>query len=191
MRLTNYSDFALRTLMYLAVRADEDTLATITEIANSYQISRSHLTKVIHQLAQIGYIESIRGKNGGIRLAKDPKDIVLGDVIRHTEPDFYMVACFQPPHGSDDDSAKNKAQTSKSNTSKAKPIPEETIPLKQQTGKTEAKPVLSCSITPACHLKSVFAEAIQAFLQVLDNYTLADVVTNDEELWQILKLHLS
>ena len=78
MRLTNYSDYALRTLMYLAVIPDRDTLATITDIANSYQISRSHLTKVIHQLAQIGYIESIRGKNGGIRLAKPATDIILG-----------------------------------------------------------------------------------------------------------------
>lgn len=95
MRLTNYSDFALRTLIYLAVRPDRDELATINEIAEAYQISKSHLTKIIHQLAQLGFIDSVRGKNGGIRLARPPEQINLGEVVRHTEKDFDIVPCFE------------------------------------------------------------------------------------------------
>ena len=166
MRLTNYSDYALRTLMYLAVIPDRDTLATITDIANSYQISRSHLTKVIHQLAQIGYIESIRGKNGGIRLAKPAADIILGEVIRQTEPDFHVVPCFAL-------------------------LPSRTKPQENQVESlnTPMKYSESCAITPVCKLKSVFAEATQSFLKVMDDYTLADIGNNEEELWQILKFH--
>ena len=166
MRLTNYSDYALRTLMYLAVMPESETLATITDIANSYQISRSHLTKIIHQLAQIGYIDSIRGKNGGIRLAKPAKDIILGEVIRQTEPDFQLVPCFARVNVAAHD--KNSETTS-------------TKPPK--------KPAEICEITPVCKLKSVFYQATQAFLQVMDSYTLADIVANEEELWQILKFH--
>ncbi|WP_227430938.1 Rrf2 family transcriptional regulator [Psychrobacter sp. I-STPA6b] len=102
MRLTNYSDYALRTLIYLAVVPDKHELATISDVADSYQISKSHLTKVIHQLAQLGYIESIRGKNGGIRLAKAPENINLGEVICHTEPDFAIVPCFDSQNTSDE-----------------------------------------------------------------------------------------
>ncbi|WP_296405308.1 Rrf2 family transcriptional regulator [Psychrobacter sp.] len=166
MRLTNYSDYALRTLMYLAVMPDRHTLGTITDIANSYQISRSHLTKVIHQLAQIGYIESIRGKNGGIRLAKRAEDIVLGDVLRQTEPDFYLVPCF----------AHAALDIKQSNT-------------ELNTVEAMTDSASRCVITPVCKLKNVFAEATQAFLQIMDNYTLADIVDNDDELWQVLKIH--
>lgn len=168
MRLTNYSDYALRTLMYLAVIPERETLATITDIANSYQISRSHLTKIIHQLAQIGYIESIRGKNGGIRLAKPAEDIILGEVIRQTEPDFQLVPCF--------------AQV----TTKLTGQSTESSPVK-----IPKKPAEICEITPVCKLKSVFYQATQAFLQVMDSYTLADIVANEEELWQILKFQKS
>lgn len=83
MRLTNYSDYALRSLIYLAVRPTPETLANISDIASSYHISKSHLTKIIHQLGQLGYIESVRGKGGGIRLAVAPKDINLGVLIKH------------------------------------------------------------------------------------------------------------
>lgn len=170
MRLTNYSDYALRTLMYLAVIPDRDTLATITDIANSYQISRSHLTKIIHQLAQIGYIESVRGKNGGIRLAKPATDINLGEVIRQTEPDFDLVACFTPPES---ESEAQGLQTERT---------------KERTVSTVTDPKC-CAIAPVCQLKSVFVEATQAFLAVLDNYTLADIVANEEQLWQVLKVY--
>jgi len=94
MRLTNYSDYALRSLIYLATKPEPHLLANISDIANSYHISRSHLTKIIHQLGQLGYIDSVRGKNGGIRLACAPKDINLGVLIKQIEPDFNLVECF-------------------------------------------------------------------------------------------------
>ena len=94
MKLTNYSDYALRSLIYLAVKPEPQALANISDIANSYDISRSHLTKIIHQLGQLGYIETIRGKNGGIRLARAPENINLGILIKQIEPDFALVECF-------------------------------------------------------------------------------------------------
>ncbi len=94
MRLTVYTDFSLRLLMYLAVK--EDGLATIAEVAESYGISRNHLMKVAHQLGLAGYVTSVRGKNGGLRLARAAETIVLGDVVRRTEPDLALVPCFHP-----------------------------------------------------------------------------------------------
>ena len=78
MKLTNYSDYALRSLIYLAVTPKDGELANIDDIAQAYDISKSHLTKIIHQLGKLGYIESVRGKGGGIRLAKDPSEINIG-----------------------------------------------------------------------------------------------------------------
>lgn len=93
MKLTNYTDFSLRVLLYLALKT-ENELSTIKEIAESYQISKNHLMKIIHELGQLGYIETIRGRNGGIRLAKQPKDINIGEVVSKTEEDFHIVNCF-------------------------------------------------------------------------------------------------
>lgn len=95
MRLTNYTDYSLRVLIYLAVKPNGDK-STITEITEAYQISRNHLTKVIHQLGQIGLIETTRGRGGGIVLAKTPADIKIGNVVRETEEDFRIVECFGP-----------------------------------------------------------------------------------------------
>lgn len=92
MRLTVYSDYALRLLMFLAVRGN--TLATIPQIAKAYNISSNHLMKVVHQMGQAGYIETVRGRSGGMRLARPASDIVLGEVIRFTEPDMDIVPCF-------------------------------------------------------------------------------------------------
>ena len=94
MRLTVYSDYALRVLMYLAVK--QDGLATIAEIAESYDISENHLMKVAHQLGIAGYVETVRGRGGGLRLAKPVETIGLADVVRHTEPDMAIVSCFKP-----------------------------------------------------------------------------------------------
>jgi len=94
-RLTVYTDYSLRTLLYLGVLG-QDHLATIQEIADAYQISKNHLMKVTYDLGQHGYIETIRGRGGGIRLAMDPKDINIGEVVRKTEEDFHIVECFNP-----------------------------------------------------------------------------------------------
>ena len=96
MRLTVYTDYSLRMLMYLAVKGDGR--ATIAEVAEAYGISKAHLTKVAHQLGLAGYVETIRGKGGGLRLARPAEEIGLGDVIRRTEPDMALVPCFEPVH---------------------------------------------------------------------------------------------
>jgi len=97
-RLTVYTDYALRLLMYLAVK--DDGLATIAEVAKSYGISKNHLMKVAHQLGVAGYVCTVRGRGGGLRLAKPIGAINLGDVVRHTEPDMALVPCFAPDSAS-------------------------------------------------------------------------------------------
>ena len=94
MRLTVYTDYALRVLMYLALK--EDRLATIAEIADSFGVSKNHLMKVAHQLGVAGYVETVRGRGGGLRLAKPVEAIGLGEVVRYTEPDMAIVACLKP-----------------------------------------------------------------------------------------------
>ena len=131
MRLTVYTDYALRVLMYLAVK--EDGLATIAEIAKSYGISRNHLMKVAHQLGVAGYIETVRGRGGGLRLAKPIEAIGLGEVVRYTEPDMAIVSCFKPLDA-------------------------------------------PCAIRPCCVLRRALEKARDAFLEVLDGYTLDDLV---------------
>ncbi|WP_347549499.1 Rrf2 family transcriptional regulator [Pseudalkalibacillus hwajinpoensis] len=145
MRLTNYTDYSLRMLIYLG-SMKEDKLTSIQEIADAYQISKNHLMKVAHELGKKGYIETIRGRNGGMRLSKLPKDINIGKVIRSTEEDFNLVECF--------DSERN-----------------------------------ACIISPACHLKHVLHEALSAYFEVLDGYTLADLIVNDHKLRQLLFKH--
>ena len=92
MRLTNFSDYALRVLMYAAAQGDR--LITIEETADVYGISRAHLMKVANQLTRTGYLKAVRGRSGGLMLAKRPNRIKLGDVLRATEPDFALVECF-------------------------------------------------------------------------------------------------
>ena len=92
MRLTTLSDYALRVLMYAAVSGDR--LLTIEETARTYQISRAHLMKVVNILVRKGFLNGIRGRSGGFMLARAPETIVVGDVIRATEPDFTLVECF-------------------------------------------------------------------------------------------------
>ncbi|WP_372964438.1 Rrf2 family transcriptional regulator [Marinobacter sp.] len=142
MHITRYTDYSLRVLIYLAAQ-DGDRLSTIQEIADSYGISKNHLMKVVHQLNKKGYIETVRGKKGGMRLHRAQKDVNIGVLVRETEQDLSLVECF-----------------SGNNT---------------------------CRITPVCGLRNIFDEALQAFLSVLDNYTLADVVQGKQES-QLLRL---
>ena len=102
MRLTDYTDYALRVLMYLGARPGR--LVTIQEIADNHAISKNHLTKVVHRLGMAGLVVTMRGRTGGIRLARAPASITLGAVVRMTEPDFTMVECF--------DEAKNSCSLS-------------------------------------------------------------------------------
>jgi Rrf2 family nitric oxide-sensitive transcriptional repressor len=92
MRLTLYTDYSLRVLLYLAY--SKDRTVTITELADFYKISRNHLVKVVHELGLSGYILTTRGKHGGIRLAYPADKIIIGEVIRRTEPDFDLLECF-------------------------------------------------------------------------------------------------
>lgn len=131
MRLTVYTDYSLRVLMYLALKGDG--LATIEEIAKSYGISKNHLMKVAHQLGVAGYVETVRGRHGGLRLAKPAKAIGLGEVIRHTEPDMAIVMCFEPVNA-------------------------------------------DCALMPFCVLHNALKRALNAFIEVLDDYTLSDLV---------------
>ena len=94
MRLTSFTDFSLRTLMYLAM--NRERLVTVQDIADDHGIARNHLTKVVHHLGQLGYVTTLRGRNGGLRLACEPEAIRIGEVVRHTENDFNMAACFDP-----------------------------------------------------------------------------------------------
>jgi Rrf2 family nitric oxide-sensitive transcriptional repressor len=92
MRLTVFSDYTLRVLMYLAL--DRTRLATIPEVATAYGISENHLMKVVHHLARAGIVESVRGKGGGIRLARAPEEIRLGEIVRASEGDAPIVECL-------------------------------------------------------------------------------------------------
>lgn len=143
MRLTNYTDYSLRVLIYLALKKDFE-LCTIKEIADTYQISKNHLMKIIHELGKLGYIDTIRGRHGGIRLAKKPEEINIGEVVSKTEEDFHIVDCF------------NKENH-------------------------------YCVITSACKLKHILAEALLAFVNVLKEYTLEDLIENKGDLYQLLE----
>lgn len=95
MHLTLHSDYALRVLMYLGLRGRE--IASIQEIAAAYGISANHLTKVVQRLGRAGFVETMRGRGGGLRLAKPPEEIRIGAVFRCTEEDLTLVHCFSDP----------------------------------------------------------------------------------------------
>lgn len=140
MRLTTFSDYSLRVLIYLGIQ--HENLTTIASIAKAYQISENHLTKVVHHLAQRGYIETIRGKGGGMRLAKAPEDINIGKLVRDTEGDTGLLPCVD---GEGD-----------------------------------------CCIIPACRLIGILHESLEALYQVLEKYTLADLLVKKAPLARIL-----
>jgi len=143
MRLTVYTDYALRLLTYLAVK--DDGLATIAEVAESYDVSRNHMLKVAHQLGVAGYVETVRGRTGGLRLARPAADINLGDVVRNTEQDMALVPCMSPADA-------------------------------------------ACAIRPSCLLKRALGRATAAFMDVLDEYSLGDLVKPRHALRNLLEI---
>lgn len=143
MRLTLHTDHALRMLMLLAIEPDE--LHTIEEIARRYDISRNHLMKITQTLVQTGFIESLRGRGGGLRLARAAESINLGAIVRATEDSFALVECFDREHN-------------------------------------------TCLITSTCGLRGPIEEALQAFLAVLDRYSLADLVKSPRMLRRMRQL---
>jgi Rrf2 family nitric oxide-sensitive transcriptional repressor len=145
MRLTVYSDYALRLMMYLGLNGDR--LATISEISEAYDISKAHLMKITHELGQKGLIETVRGRQGGMRLARGASEIGVGEIVRACEPDFAIVPCM------------------------------------------EAGATMVCAVQPACVLKRALASAAAAFLDVLDGYTLADLVRPSVPLRQLLGIN--
>lgn len=94
MRLTKWTDYTLRVLLHCAATRNREAPVTISEIAERHEISRSHLMKIVMSLSGLGWIESSRGRAGGIRLSVDPEQIKIGDVVRQTETDFHIVECF-------------------------------------------------------------------------------------------------
>lgn len=130
MRLTQYTDFSIRVLIYLGLNPERR--CTIQEIAEGYGISRNHLMKVVQQLASSGFVVSARGSGGGLMLSRAPEMINLADIVAEMEPDFAMVECFRENNG--------------------------------------------CVITPACRLPPMLARATRAYLGVLRDYTLADLL---------------
>lgn len=96
MRLTQWTDYALRVLMHCAAHAQREAPVTVGELAEHHGISRHHLTKIVQDLATQGWLDTTRGRGGGIRLAALAHSLSVGDVVRQTETDFHMAECFDP-----------------------------------------------------------------------------------------------
>ncbi|MCX5617528.1 Rrf2 family transcriptional regulator [Bombella sp. TMW 2.2543] len=137
MRLTLYTDYAFRSLIYLETQ--KERLVSIGEIARVYGISENHLVKVVHRLGRHGFIKTLRGRNGGLRLGRNAEDIYLGDIVRCTEDDLALVGCMRKDEGAS-----------------------------------------GCILVGGCRLKQTLLKARFAFMNVLDEVTLADVTAPHE-----------
>ena len=143
MKLTLHTDYALRMLVYLAVNRDGSS--RVADVAESYGISRNHLLKVALRLGRLGYLTTLRGRSGGIALARRPEEINLGEVVRKMEDDLALVECMRLDGG-------------------------------------------ECVISPACRLRGIVRKALEAFLSVFDDYSLADLARNRDALADLLAL---
>jgi Rrf2 family nitric oxide-sensitive transcriptional repressor len=143
MRLTLHADYALRVLIYVGVK--RDAAATIPEIVRHFDISKGHLMKVVHRLGRMGYVETLRGREGGIRLARRPALISVGAVIRDMEPELGVLGCLQGKAG-------------------------------------------YCRIEECCVLRRALRDATNAFLAVLDGYTLEDLLRPRRALARLLDI---
>ncbi|KUO96076.1 Rrf2 family transcriptional regulator [Ferroacidibacillus organovorans] len=141
MNLTLFTDYSLRTLIYLGSLEGQQK-ASLEQIANAYGISHHHLVRVGQRLAKLGLIRTLRGRNGGIELAKEPADISIGWLVRELEENMNLVDCFSGEQ--------------------------------------------MCVIQGACGLQGMLAAALQAYLHVLDRYTLADVIRNRSAFLKLL-----
>ncbi len=97
MRLTDYTDYSLRVMLYLAIA--REGLVTIQEISDAYGISKNHLMKIVQQLGELGWVETVRGRHGGLRLPDTSRSLTVGEVVRATENDFALVGCFPDERG--------------------------------------------------------------------------------------------
>jgi Rrf2 family transcriptional regulator, nitric oxide-sensitive transcriptional repressor len=140
MKLNLQTDYALRVLIYVGTNAEG--LSTIQEIADAYAISKAHLMKVVHRLGKAGYLDTVRGKNGGMRLKRAPATIRVGDVVRSIEEDMAVIGCLGQPD--------------------------------------------YCRIQGPCVLRHALKDATDAFLAVLDGYTLADLLAPRSALARLL-----
>ena len=143
MRLTLHTDYALRVLIYAGLKRDR--LCTIPELVRHFDISRGHLMKVVHRLALKGYLQTARGKNGGLRLGAAPSDITVGAVVRDMEQELGVLGCLQGEPG-------------------------------------------YCRIEECCVLRRALSEATNAFLAVLDRYTIRDLLEPRRSLARILEI---
>ncbi|SFC19417.1 transcriptional regulator, BadM/Rrf2 family [Marinospirillum celere] len=144
MQLTRQTDYAIRVMMFLGIQQDEN-LVTISDIAQHFDISRNHLMKIVHKLGQMEYIQTVRGKYGGLRLERDTSSVNLGKLVKDFETTLEVVDCQK----------------------------------------------LTCPIAGACELKPVLRKAQEAFLGVLNDYTLQDLLTNPADLRSLLGLDTS
>lgn len=140
MRLTQQTDYALRTLLYLGSHPEQ--ICSAAEIGRGFGVSPNNLVKVGQKLAALGLVETVRGRAGGLRLVVPPAEIRVGQVIRRVEPNLDPLPCLHEDDG--------------------------------------------CPIAGACRLQSVLARARDAFLSVLDGFTLEDLLTNRTQLVQLL-----
>jgi len=140
MKLTRFTDYSLRVLIYLGLK--DNSRVTIREISDAYGISRNHLMKVVSLLTRMGYLDARRGPGGGIALARPPGEIILANVIRDMEDDLNLVECFC------------------------------------EDG--------TCVIKPMCNLKSALSQALAAYLDTLERYTLLDLIKPKNQLTEIL-----
>lgn len=143
MQLTRYTDFGIRTLMYLALQPERETLFRIAEITEVFELSPNHVSKIVHHLGKLGYLETVRGKSGGFRLGMPASEINIGQLVRVLENSLAPIDCSKP----------------------------------------------YCLFTPACKLRGVLAEAVSAYLAVLDKHSLEDVVSNRQQLLKLLPEH--
>lgn len=144
MQLTLFTDYALRLLTYLGVEQTERFIP-IQDVATVYGVSRHYLLKVANDLARLGYIEAMRGRNGGVRLLVDPESVKLGELVREMEPDRGVLECV-------------------------------------------GRPSSDCPIHRPCRLRPILGEAEAAFYDVLDRYTLADILSEPQRLDRLLQI---